>query len=87
MASYTRKNGVVKMPLLLSGITLSSDVVLAVFAVFGARWRSWLRHCATSGFDSGFFSDSPTGCTLTLGSIQPFNRNGYWGGGAKAADA
>jgi hypothetical protein len=77
------------MPLTFPGITLNSDVVLAVFAVFGARWRSWLRRCDTSGFDSRFLIDNPTGRTLTLGSMQPFNRNEFWGvgGGAKATDA
>jgi hypothetical protein len=68
------------MPLPFPGITLHSDV-LAVFAVFGARWRSRLRHCATGGFDSRFFIHNPTGRTLTLGSIQSFNRNEYLGGG------
>jgi hypothetical protein len=70
------------MPLPLPGITVNSDV-LAVFAVFGARWRSWLTRCATSGFDSRFFIDNPAGRTLTLESSQRFNRNNTGGGGGK----
>jgi hypothetical protein len=77
VASYTRKKVVIKMPLPFPGITLNSYFILAVFAVFGAGLRSWLRHCAISGFDSRFFIDNPTGRTLALGSIQPFNRSEY----------
>ena len=46
----------------------------------GPRWRSWLRHCATSQKVAGSIPDgvigifrwhNPSGCTVALGSTQP----------------
>ena len=54
----------------------------------GTRWRSWLRHCATSPKVAGSISDgvtrhNPSGRTTALGSIQPLTemstRNISWG--------
>jgi len=48
--------------------------------MWGTRWRSWLRHCATSGKVAGsipygvigiFHSRNPYGRTLVLQSTQP----------------
>jgi hypothetical protein len=62
-----------------------------------ARWRSWLRHCATNRRVAGsnsrwchgiFHWRNPSGCTMALGLIQPLTemstRNISWG--VKAAD-
>ena len=64
----------------------------------GTRWRSWLRHCATSrkvagsipdGVSGIFHSHNPSGRTTALGSTQPLTemstRNISWG--VKAAGA
>ena len=75
VVSYTKKAASSKMPLPFPRITRNADVVLVLFAVFGARWRSWLKRWATSGFDSRSFIDNPTCRTLTLGSTQLFNTN------------
>jgi len=66
----------------------------------GTRWRSWLRHCATSRKVAGSIPDSfigtfhwhnPSGRTMALGLIQPLTemstRNISWGGGLKSAGA
>jgi len=58
----------------------------------GTRWRSWLRHCATSQKVAGSISDgvtgffhwhNPSGRTMALGSTQPLTemstRNVSWG--------
>jgi len=58
----------------------------------GTRWRSWLRHCATSRKVAGsipdsvigiFHSQNPSGRTMALGLIQPLTemstRNISWG--------
>jgi len=58
----------------------------------GARWRSWLRHCATSQKVTGLIPDgvigffhlhNPSGCNMALGSTQPLTemstRNVSWG--------
>ena len=60
--------------------------------VRGPRWRSWLRHCATSQKVAGSFPDgvigifhwhNPSGRTVALGSTQPLTemstRNISWG--------
>jgi hypothetical protein len=45
--------------------------------LWSTRWRSWLRHCATSGKVAGSIPDGvirifhwikPSGCTMALGS-------------------
>ena len=51
----------------------------------GTRWRSWLRHCATSRKVAGIFHwHNPSGRTVALGSTQPptemSTRNIPWGG-------
>jgi hypothetical protein len=64
----------------------------------GTRWRSWLRHCATSRNVAGSIPDgvigifhwhNPFGRTMALGSTQPLTemstRNISWG--VKAAGA
>jgi hypothetical protein len=60
----------------------------------GTRWRSWLRHSATSRKDGGSIPDDvfgifPSNRTMDLGSIQPVTemntRNISWG--VKAAGA
>jgi len=58
----------------------------------GTRWRSWLRHCATSRKVAGlildgligiFHSHNPSDRTMALGSTQPLTeistRNVSWG--------
>jgi hypothetical protein len=63
-----------------------------------ARWRSWLRHCATSrkvagsipdGVTGIFYWHNPSGRTMSLGLTQPLTerstRNNSWG--VKAAGA
>ena len=65
---------------------------------WGTRWRSWLRHCATSRKVAGSIPDgvtgifhwhNPSGCTVALGLTQPLTemstRNISWG--VKAAGA
>ena len=65
----------------------------------GTRWRSWLRHCATSRKVAGSIPDvvigifhwhNPSGRTMALGSTQPLTekstRNISWAG-VKAAGA
>jgi hypothetical protein len=51
----------------------------------GTRWRSWLRHCATSRKVSGSIPDgvigifhwhNPSSCTKALGLIQPLTKTG-----------
>jgi hypothetical protein len=55
---------------------------------WGTRWRSWLRHCATSRKVAGSILDgviclNPSGRTMALGSTQPLTemstRNISWG--------
>ena len=59
---------------------------------WGTRWRSWLRHCATSRKVAGSIPDgvtgifhwhNPSGRTMALGSTQPLTeistRNVSWG--------
>jgi len=59
---------------------------------WGTRWRSWLRHCATSWHVAGSISDgvtgifhwhNPSGRTMALGVTQPLTeistRNFFWG--------
>ena len=57
----------------------------------GTRWRSWLRHCATSRKVAGSIADgvgifhwhNPSGCTMALGLTQPLTEmstsNISWG--------
>ena len=58
----------------------------------GTRWRSWLRHCATSRKVAGSIPDgvtgifqwlNPSGRTMALGSTEPLTemstRNSSWG--------
>ena len=65
---------------------------------WGTRWRSWLRHCATSQKVSGSIPDgvngnlhwyNPSGRTVALGLTPPLTemstRNISWG--VKAAGA
>ena len=65
---------------------------------WGTRWRSWLRHCATSREVAGsipdgiigiFHSLHPSGRTMALGLTQSLTemstRNIFWG--VKAAGA
>jgi hypothetical protein len=60
----------------------------------GTRWRSWLRHCATSCKDAGsipvdviegFHWHNSSSRTMSLGLTQPLTemstRNVFWGGG------
>ena len=69
-----------------------------VHNVRGARWRTWLRHCATSRKIAGSIPDgvigifhwhNPSGRTMALGSTQPLTemstKNISWG--VKAAGA
>jgi hypothetical protein len=64
----------------------------------GTRWRSWLRHCATSRKVAGsihdgvmgiFHRNNSSGRTMTLGSTQPLQemstRNISWGVNAAGA--
>ena len=37
----------------------------------GTRWRSWLRHCATSRKVAGSIPDGVIGRTMALGLTQP----------------
>ena len=62
----------------------------------GMRWRSWLRHCATSRKVEGSIPDgvigifhlyNPSGRTMALGLTQPLSetttRNISWGKGGR----
>jgi hypothetical protein len=71
--------------------------ILISLAVFrGTRWRSWLRHCATSRKVAGSIPDgvtrifhwhNPSGRTVALGLTQPLTqistRNNSWGKGCR----
>ena len=73
--------------------THSHVIYIAVVLLhWGTRWRSWLRHCATSRKVAGSIPDgvigifhwhNPSGRTMTLGSTQPLTqmstRNISWG--------
>jgi len=63
-----------------------------VWSERGTRWRSWLRHCATSrkvavsipdGVIGIFHLHNPSGSTMALGSTEPLTemstRNISWG--------
>jgi hypothetical protein len=59
---------------------LHSHISLIYHRRWGTRWRSWLRHCATSRKVAGSISDSvigifhwhnPSGHTMAVGSTQP----------------
>jgi hypothetical protein len=62
--------------------------------LWSTRWRSWLRHCATSRKVAGsipdgvigiFYSLNPSRRTMALGSTQPLTEmstcTSSWGGG------
>ena len=84
--------------LLVCGADPQFRISLHVFVVDisclgGMRWRSWLRHCATSRKVAGSIPDgvigifhwhNPFGRTMALGSTQPLTemstRNVSWGG-------
>jgi len=66
-------------------------IVLHIWS-WGTRWRSWLRHCASSRKVAGSIPDgvigifhwhNPSGCTMALGLTQPLTemstRNISWG--------
>ena len=55
--------------------------------IWGTRWRSWLRHCATSrkvegsipdGFTGIFHWHNPSGRTMALGMTQPLIEISTW---------
>jgi hypothetical protein len=59
---------------------VSATLLLPVVRSWGTRWRSWLRHCATSrkvvgsildGFTRIFYWHNPSGHTMVLGMTQP----------------
>jgi len=65
--------------------------IIIIIIIGGTRWRSWLRHCATSrkvagsipNYVTGFFHwHKPSGRTMALGSTQPLTekstRNVSW---------
>jgi hypothetical protein len=66
------------------------ELLLVLLYDGGTRWRSWLRHCATSRKIAGsipygvgiFHWHNPSGRTLALGLTQPLNemstRNISW---------
>jgi len=69
-----------------------TGIFLAYWTHRGTRWRSWLRHCATSQKVAGSIADgvigffhwhNPSDCTMALGSTQPLTemstRNISWG--------
>ena len=79
-----------------------TTIILLTYLLYSlywwTRWRSWLRHCATSQKVAGsipdgvigvFHSHNPPGRTVALGSTQPLTqmstRNISWG--VKAASA
>ena len=68
-------------------------VILKYLMCWGTRWRSWLRHCATSrkvtgsipnGFSGIFHWHNPSSRIMALGCTQPLTemstRNISWGG-------
>jgi hypothetical protein len=72
--------------------TLRSIYCAYIHSTGGTRWRSWLRHCATSRKVTGSIPDgvigifhlhNPSGRTIALGSTQPLTemstRNISWG--------
>jgi hypothetical protein len=57
-----------------------SEFCICVYGMWGTRWRSWLRHSATSRKAAGFIPDGvfeilhwldPSGRTMALWSTQP----------------
>jgi len=57
------------------------------FRLWGTRWLSWLRHCATSRKVAGSIPDGvigifhlhdPSGRTMALGSTQPLTEMSTW---------
>ena len=79
---------------IMSSFTIGSEYT----RVLGPRWRSWLRHCATSQKVAGSIPDgvtgifhwhNPSGRTMALGSTQPLTEmsTGNISWGVKAAGA
>ena len=75
-----------------SEIRYSDHIMSLHYKIGGTRWRSWLRHCATSRKFEGSIPDgvieifhwhNPSGCTMALGYTQPLiemsTRNTSWG--------
>ena len=71
---------------------ISCVFLLLILYIWSTRWRSWLRHCATSRKVAGSIPDcvigffhwhNPSGRTLALGLTQPLTemstRNVSWG--------
>jgi hypothetical protein len=69
--------------------------IFIYLAPWGTRWRSWLRHSATSrevagsipdGVTGIFYWPNPSGRSMTLGLTQPLTemstRNNSWAAGA-----
>ena len=61
-------------------LILSTEIYCCIISKRGPRWRSWLRHCATSQKVAGSIPDgvigifhrhNPSGRTVALGSTQP----------------
>jgi hypothetical protein len=64
----------------------------SVIKVGVSRWRSWLKHCATSRKDAGSISDCAIGIfhRHNPGVVSTSNRNKhqeYFAGGVRAAGA
>jgi hypothetical protein len=79
-----------------SALYILSLKYILILSLGGTRWRSWLRHCATSrkvtgsilyGVTGIFHLHSSFGRYMALGLAQPLTemstRNIYWGGGGK----
>ena len=80
------------LQLLVTSTLLGLNIFLSNSYLGGPRWRSWLRHCATSQKVAGSIPDgvigifhwhSPSGRTVALGSTQPLTEmstgNISWG--------
>ena len=80
---------IVNIPAVLSCLSLKLEITLFYW---GAQWRSWLRHCATSQKVAGSILDgvvgifhwhNPSGHSMALGSTQPLTemstRSISWG--------
>ena len=64
----------------LHGLYSSPSIFRVIYLRWGSRWRSWLRHCATSRKVAGSIPDgvigifhrhNPSDRTMALGSTQP----------------
>ena len=69
--------GVYSFTLLLAAhFSLTLYILIICIELWGTRWRSWLRHCATSRRVAGSIPDgvnghTPSGHTVALGLTQP----------------